>query len=53
MDKKENVITEILDFLKNNKRWWLTPIIISFLIIGALMLFDQGSKAAPFIYMLF
>ncbi len=53
MDKKEAVSAEILDFLKNNKRWWLTPIVISMLIIGILILFGQGPNATPFIYMLF
>ena len=25
---KEGIVAEFADFLKNNKKWWLTPIIV-------------------------
>jgi hypothetical protein len=43
---------EFVDFLKDNKKWWLAPIIISILGLGMLVLLS-GSAAAPFIYTLF
>ena len=43
---------ELIDFLRENKKWWLTPIVISVLVLGALVLLG-GSAAAPFIYTLF
>jgi hypothetical protein len=43
---------EFLDFLMENKKWWLAPIVISVLLLGALVFFG-GSAAAPFIYTLF
>lgn len=43
---------ELLAFLLNNKKWWLTPIIVVFLLIGVLVLLS-GTAAAPFIYTLF
>jgi hypothetical protein len=43
---------EFFDFLRNNKKWWLTPIVIILLMFGALM-FLSGTAAAPFIYTLF
>jgi hypothetical protein len=43
---------EFVDFLKDNKKWWLAPIIISIVGLGALVLLG-GSAAAPFIYTLF
>ena len=46
------IIREFVDFLLQNKKWWLTPIIISLLLIGALILLS-GTVAAPFIYTLF
>ena len=43
---------EFWDFLKHNKKWWLTPILIVLLLLGALVVLG-GSTAAPFIYTLF
>jgi hypothetical protein len=46
------IVREFLDFLRYNKAWWLTPIIIVLLLVGgALYLGTIG--AAPFIYTLF
>lgn len=39
-------------FLKENKKWWLLPILLAFLLVGALLL-AGGTGAAPFIYTLF
>jgi len=41
------------DFLKVRKKYWLSPIIIVLLLLGALIVFSQGSAVAPFIYTLF
>jgi len=35
------------------KKWWLLPIIIILVLLGALILFTEGSAVAPFIYTLF
>ncbi len=42
-------IREFVDFLLNNKKWWLTPIIVAVLLVGRLIVLG-GSAAAPFIY---
>ena len=39
-------------FLKTNKKWWLMPIIVLFLLAGLLMLLSS-TGLAPFIYTLF
>ena len=44
--------TEFVDFLKDNKKWWLAPIIISIVGLGLLVMLG-GTAAAPFIYTLF
>jgi len=44
---------ELWGFLKVRKKWWLLPIIIVMLAVGALLLFAQGSVLAPFIYTIF
>lgn len=49
---KEGFISEFWIFLKENKKWWLLPILLAFLLMGALLL-AGGTGAAPFIYTLF
>ena len=43
---------EFLEFLGDNKKWWLLPIVLVLLVFGVLVLFS-GTAAAPFIYTLF
>jgi len=40
-------------FLRTRKKYWLVPIIVVLLLLGALLLLAQGSAIAPFIYTLF
>lgn len=51
-DEQVGIVKEFILFLKDNKKWWLLPILICLLLLGAL-LFLGGSAAAPFIYTLF
>ncbi len=44
---------DLLSFFIQNKWWWLTPMILALLIVGALIIFAQSSAIAPFIYTLF
>ena len=48
------IVREFIDFLRYNKKWWLTPIILVLLMLGALV-FLGGTVGgfAPFIYTLF
>jgi hypothetical protein len=46
------IVREFWDFLANNKKWWLLPIVIVMSLFGLLLLFS-GTAAAPFIYTLF
>lgn len=43
------IFGEFLDFLVNNQAWWLTPIIVVMLLLGALI-WLASTGAAPFIY---
>ena len=47
------IMLEFWDFLKVRKKWWLVPICLFLLFLGALILFTEGSAIAPFIYTLF
>ncbi len=49
---RSGLVGEFVDFLRENKKWWLAPIIISILALGALVMLG-GTAAAPFIYTLF
>jgi len=46
-------LRELWGFLKTRKKFWLLPIIIVLLIMGALIILAGGSALAPFIYSLF
>lgn len=50
--KNKSVIGDFIDYLKANKKWWLLPILTTFLVIGVLLLLST-TAAAPFIYTLF
>jgi hypothetical protein len=46
-------IKELLEFMGENKKWWLIPILVVFLLLGGLIFLSQGTVVAPFIYTLF
>lgn len=48
-----SVASELWQFLKVRKKWWLAPIIIILFLLSALIVITQGSALAPFIYSLF
>jgi len=39
--------------MKVRKKFWLLPVIMVMLLLGALIVLGQGSAIAPFIYTLF
>ena len=41
------------NFLSVRKKFWLAPIMIVLLLLGALIVFAEGSAIAPFIYTIF
>tara|TARA_Y100001934_G_scaffold190048_1_gene224011 strand:- start:2101 stop:2301 length:201 start_codon:yes stop_codon:yes gene_type:complete len=47
-----NIISELIGFMAENKKWWLLPIFVVVLILG-MIVFLGGTGAAPFIYTLF
>ena len=49
----QSTIGEFWEFLKFRKRYWLLPIFLILLFLGALIVFTESSAVAPFIYMLF
>jgi hypothetical protein len=51
-ERPDGTFLELWDFVRNNKKWWLTPIVLILLLVGVLALLG-GTAAAPFIYTLF
>lgn len=51
-DRGPGVVGELWAFIAHNKKWWLTPILLMLLLLGALIVLG-GTGAAPFIYTLF
>ncbi len=47
-----NTFIELWLFLRDNKKWWLLPILVILVLFGVLMLL-AGTGAKPFIYTLF
>jgi hypothetical protein len=50
---KLSIVQEFWEFLRERKKWWLAPIVLFLFLLGALIMFTQGSAVAPFIYTLF
>ena len=53
MEALIDLIKDIWDFLRVRKKYWLAPLILTIVLMGALLIFTQGSVIAPFIYTIF
>jgi Family of unknown function (DUF5989) len=47
--KSPGMVRELFEFLRENKAWWLTPIILLLLLVSILV-FLGGSALAPALY---
>jgi hypothetical protein len=50
---QSSLTKEAWEYLKLRKRFWLLPLIVALVILGALIVFTESSALAPFIYTLF
>lgn len=50
---KLGLLLEFGRFLRHRKKWWLGPILILLVLLGALLVLTETSAVAPFIYTLF
>ncbi len=50
--QKQGFLREFGYYLKTSKKWWLTPIIVTLVLIGGLLILST-TVAGPFIYTLF
>lgn len=50
---KLRIIADYFEFLRENRKWWIMPVALALVALGALIILVQGSALAPFIYALF
>ena len=50
---KLQVMSELWQFMRENKKYWLAPILIILVLVGVLLVLAKTSAVAPFIYSLF
>lgn len=41
---------ELFTFIRENKKWWLIPLILMILLISLILYLGHGSVVSPFIY---
>ncbi len=46
-------LSDLWQFMRERKKFWMLPIIVTMVLLGALIVFAKGSAVAPFIYTLF
>jgi len=51
-ERPAGIASDLVDFFRHSKRWWIPPIVIVLLVFGAIVGLG-ASGAAPFIYTLF
>ena len=49
----DSIVGEFWLFLKEEKKWWLAPLVTVLLLLGAVIVFAESSAIAPFIYTIF
>ena len=50
--EQSSLLSELWQMVKENKKYWLIPLIVGLLIFGVLIMLG-GTAVAPFIYTLF
>jgi Family of unknown function (DUF5989) len=48
-----DLFRDLWGFMRVRKKFWLLPLVMTLLVLGALIVLSQGSAVAPFIYTLF
>lgn len=51
-DRPPGFLSEFWHFLRHNKKWWLTPIILTLMLVSVLVVI-AGAGGGPLIYTLF
>lgn len=52
-EKRPSIFKEFFIFLKEEKLWWITPIVLVLLLLSLFIFLTEGSAVLPFIYAVF
>ena len=50
---RHTLIGDFIAFIKQEKKWWMIPLIVVLLVVGLLVIFASSTPLAPFLYPLF
>ncbi|MBU6365013.1 MAG: hypothetical protein KJT01_02260 [Gemmatimonadetes bacterium] len=53
MSSQSGLLRELVLYMRDNKKFWLLPMLAVLVGVGGLLVFAQGSALAPFIYTIF
>ena len=55
MARRKGIFSEFYAFIRQNKAYWMTPVILAVLLLAGIIILGAlgGGAAAPFIYTLF
>ncbi len=53
MNSRVTLFREFWFYLRENKKFWLLPLVTVLLLLGVLLIVAESSALAPFIYTLF
>jgi hypothetical protein len=48
-----SLLRELVQFLKQEKKWWLLPLCVILVLVSILIIMAESSALAPFVYTLF
>jgi len=48
-----SLLKEFLQFCKQEKKWWLAPLLVLLLVLGIIVIFASSTAIAPLIYSIF
>jgi hypothetical protein len=48
-----DLLADLWDYMRMRRKYWLAPLIVMLVLLGALLVFGQGSVLAPLIYTIF
>ena len=50
---KQSIAREFIAFIREEKKYWMIPLIVVLLMVGAVIVFSSTSAWAPFLYPFF
>jgi hypothetical protein len=50
---QQSLFRDFLGFIVQEKKWWMLPLVLILLLLGALALFASSSPLGPLLYPLF